>query len=151
MRVLLQRVTRAQVTVDGACVGAIGPGLLLLVGIREGDTAKEVDWLVQKIVGLRIWPDDAGKMDRSVVDVGGAVLAVSQFTLYGDCSRGRRPDFIRAARPEAAEPLFDAFVAGLRRAGLTVATGVFGAHMAVELLNDGPVTLVIDREAAGTA
>lgn len=150
MRLVLQRVTRAQVTVAGKVVGAIGPGLLLLVGIRDGDTAKEVEWLVQKVAGLRIWPDASGKMDRSVVDVGGAVLAVSQFTLYGDCSRGRRPDFIRAARPEAAEPLFDAFVAGLRAAGLPVATGVFGAQMEVELVNDGPVTLVIDREA-GTA
>lgn len=147
MRILLQRVSRAQVTVDGQVVGAIGPGLLLLVGIRQGDTLKEVQWLVQKCLGLRIFPDEAGKMDRSVMDIGGAILAVSQFTLYGDASRGRRPDFIQAARPEVAKPLFDAFVEGLRASGVPVGTGVFGAHMDVELVNDGPVTLLIDREA----
>ncbi len=151
MRVLLQRVARAKVTVDGRVVGEIGPGLLLLVGIRTGDTPKEADWLVQKCLGLRIWPDEAGKMDRSVVDIGGGVLAVSQFTLYGDASRGRRPDFIQAARPEVAQPLFDAFVQGLRQAGLPVETGVFGAHMDVELVNDGPVTLLIEREAGASS
>jgi D-tyrosyl-tRNA(Tyr) deacylase len=147
MRVVLQRVTRAQVTVAGEVVGAIGPGLLLLVGVKTGDTLKEAQWLVQKCLGLRIWPDASGKMDRSVVDIGGSVLAVSQFTLYGDASRGRRPDFIQAARPEVAQPLFDAFVAALKGEGVPVATGVFGADMAVELVNDGPVTLIIDREA----
>lgn len=150
MRVVLQRVTRASVTVDGAVVGEIGPGLLLLVGITAGDTLKEAHWLVQKCLGLRIWPDDAGKMDRSVQDIGGSVLAVSQFTLYGDASRGRRPDFIKAARPEVAKPLFDGFVDALRASGVPVATGIFGADMAVELVNDGPVTLVIDREAGAS-
>jgi D-tyrosyl-tRNA(Tyr) deacylase len=150
MRVVLQRVTRAKVTVEGAVVGEIGPGLLLLVGIRTGDTLKEAQWLVQKCLGLRIWPDDAGKMDRSVLDIGGSVLAVSQFTLYGDASRGRRPDFIQAARAEIAQPLFDAFVNALSMAGVPVATGVFGAHMDVELVNDGPVTLIIDREAGAS-
>jgi len=147
MRVVLQRVSRASVTVDGEVVGEIGRGLLLLVGITAGDTLKEAQWLVQKCLGLRIWPDEAGKMDRSVQDIGGSVLAVSQFTLYGDASRGRRPDFIKAARPEVAKPLFDAFVAALQASGTPVATGIFGADMAVELVNDGPVTLVIDREA----
>lgn len=150
MRIVLQRVARAKVTVEGQVVGEIDRGLLLLVGVRQGDTLKEASWLVQKCLGLRIWPDDAGKMDRSVLDVGGNVLAVSQFTLYGDASRGRRPDFIQAARPEVAQPIFDAFVAGLREAGLPVATGVFGAHMDVELVNDGPVTLIIDREAGAS-
>lgn len=147
MRVVLQRVTRAQVTVEGEVVGQIGPGLLLLVGVKTGDTLKEAQWLVQKCLGLRIWPDEAGKMDRSVVDIGGSVLAVSQFTLYGEASRGRRPDFIQAARPEVAQPLFEAFVEALRATGVPVATGIFGADMAVELVNDGPVTLIIDREA----
>ncbi len=147
MRILLQRVSRAKVTVDAQVVGEIGPGLLLLVGVRDGDTLKEAQWLVQKCLGLRIWPDASGKMDRSVVDIGGAVLAVSQFTLYGDASRGRRPDFIQAARPDVAKPLFEAFVAGLREAGVPVETGIFGAHMEVDLVNDGPVTLLIDREA----
>jgi len=149
MRILLQRVSRAKVRVEGQGVGEIGPGLLLLVGVRQGDTLKEAQWLVQKCLGLRIWPDDSGKMDRSVVDIGGSVLAVSQFTLYGDASRGRRPDFVQAARPEVAKPLFDAFVEGVRAAGVPVETGVFGAHMEVELVNDGPVTLIIDREAEG--
>ncbi|MNR80513.1 D-tyrosyl-tRNA(Tyr) deacylase [compost metagenome] len=147
MRIVLQRVSRAKVTVEGEVVGEVGPGLLLLVGIRTGDTLKEAQWLVQKCLGLRIWPDETGKMDRSVMDIGGSVLAVSQFTLYGDASRGRRPDFMQAARPETAQPLFDAFVAGLKAEGVPVATGVFGAHMDVELVNDGPVTLIIDREA----
>lgn len=147
MRIVLQRVTRASVTVDDRVVGSIGPGLLLLVGIRTGDTLKEAQWLVQKCLGLRIWPDEAGKMDRSVLDIGGSVLAVSQFTLYGDASRGRRPDFIQAARPDVAQPLFEAFVESLKASGVPVATGVFGAHMDVELVNDGPVTLIIDREA----
>jgi D-tyrosyl-tRNA(Tyr) deacylase len=147
MRIVLQRVSRAKVTVEGEIVGEIGPGLLLLVGIRTGDTLKEAQWLVQKCLGLRIWPDESGKMDRSVMDIGGSVLAVSQFTLYGDASRGLRPDFMQAARPETAQPLFDAFVAGLKAEGISVATGVFGAHMDVELVNDGPVTLIIDREA----
>ena len=147
MRVVLQRVKRASVTVDGQVVGEIGPGLLLLVGIRTGDTLKEAQWLVQKCLGLRIWPDEAGKMDRSVVDIGGSVLAVSQFTLYGDASRGRRPDFIQAARPDLAQPLFEAFVETLKASGIPVATGIFGANMDVELVNDGPVSLIIDREA----
>lgn len=150
MRVLLQRVSRAQVSVDGEVVARIGQGLLLLVGVKSGDTIQEAEWLVQKCLGLRIWPDEAGKMDRSVVDIGGSVLAVSQFTLYGDTRRGRRPDFIQAARPETAKPLFDAFVEGVRRAGVPVETGVFGADMAVELVNDGPVTLLIEREAGAS-
>lgn len=147
MRVLLQRVTRAKVTVEGEVVGEIGRGLLLLVGVRSGDSPKEADWLAQKCLGLRIWPDETGKMDRSVTEIGGEILAVSQFTLYGETSKGRRPDFIQAARPELAKPLFDSFVDGLRQAGLTVKTGVFGADMAVDLVNDGPVTLLIEREA----
>lgn len=144
MRAVIQRVGRASVTVDGQVVGAIGRGFLVLVGVTHSDGQAEADWLARKIAGLRIFEDEAGKMNLSLADVGGAVLVVSQFTLYADARRGRRPDFIQAARPEHAEPLVDYFVGRLRDQGLTVETGRFRALMQVELVNDGPVTLWLD-------
>lgn len=151
MRVLLQRVSDASVSVDGQVVGACGRGYLLLVGIGQGDTATEVAWMADKVSGLRLFPDDDGKMNRSLLDVGGSVLAVSQFTLYGDCSRGRRPSFTGAASPDVGKALYEAFVAALRERGLVVATGIFQAHMMVSLVNDGPVTMLIEREAGPSA
>ena len=145
MRAVVQRVKRASVSVDGAEVGAIGPGLLVFLGVGQGDTDRASTWLVNKIVNLRIFADEEGKMNRSVLESGSAVLLVSQFTLYGDCRKGRRPSFIGAAAPSLAEPMYERFGAQLSAAGVDhVARGVFGADMAVELLNDGPVTLVID-------
>ncbi|MEZ6194779.1 MAG: D-aminoacyl-tRNA deacylase [Planctomycetota bacterium] len=145
MRVVLQRVARASVRVEGEIVGAIERGLLLLVGIAPGDDEKTLVWMADKIAGLRIFPDEAGLMNRSVTEVDGRVLAVSQFTLLGDARKGRRPSFIGAAPPEIAEPLFDRFRALLAERCGEVAAGRFGAHMEVELLNDGPVTLVLER------
>ena len=145
MRALLQRVSRASVTVDGRVVGRIDRGFVVLLGVTHGDGRAAADWLAAKIVGLRVFDDDAGKMNRSLADVGGALLVVSQFTLYGDARKGRRPSFSDAAVPEQAEPLVDYFVEQLRRAGFTVATGVFGAHMDVEIHNDGPVTLLVEK------
>jgi D-tyrosyl-tRNA(Tyr) deacylase len=130
-------------------VGEIGAGLLLLAGFTHDDGPAELVWMAEKVLGLRVFADDEGKMNRSVTDVSGSVLVVSQFTLYGDAQKGRRPSFVEAARPEVAVPLYDAFVGALRQGGVTVATGEFGADMQVDLLNDGPVTLVIDRSAPG--
>jgi len=144
MRAVVQRVSRAAVTVDGSVVGAIGAGLLVLVGAAETDTVRESEALANKLATLRIFNDAAGKMNRSVVDVGGDALVVSQFTLYGSVRRGRRPSFSAAAPPEHAEPLVDAVAAALRTRGIDVATGRFGAMMEVELVNDGPVTIVVD-------
>ncbi len=144
MRAVLQRVSRAQVGVGGEVVGSIGPGLLVLLGVNQTDTAEQVRWLADKIIGLRIFNDADGKMNRSLMDVGGACLVVSQFTLYGDTRKGRRPSFIDAARPEVAVPLYEAFLDALRAQGVPVAAGVFGADMQVELVNDGPVTLILD-------
>ena len=144
MRAVLQRVTRARVLIDGEEVGAIGPGLLVLLGVTHADTAEDARWLAEKTVGLRVFNDADGKMNLGVTDVGGSVLVVSQFTLYGDAQKGRRPSFIAAARPEQAVPLYEAFVNGVKALGVPVATGRFGAMMQVELVNDGPVTLVID-------
>jgi D-tyrosyl-tRNA(Tyr) deacylase len=144
MRAVIQRVSRASVTVDGQVVGAIGRGFLVLLGVTHNDGRAEADWLARKIAGLRIFEDDAGKMNLGLADVGGAVLVVSQFTLYGDARKGRRPDFIQAARPEIAEPLVNHFVEAIRSAGLPVETGRFGATMEVALVNDGPVTLWLD-------
>jgi D-tyrosyl-tRNA(Tyr) deacylase len=141
---VVQRVQRARVTVDGEEVGAIGPGLCVLVGVTHDDTGAEARKLAARIWGLRIFDDDAGVMNRAAADVGGEVLVVSQFTLYGDTSRGRRPSWIAAARPGAAEPLVDEVVAALRELGAPVATGRFRAEMAVELVNDGPVTLLLE-------
>ena len=146
MRVLVQRVTRASVHVSGELVSEIGAGLLLFVGIAPGDGAKEVNWMAKKIAGLRVFEDLDGKMNQSLLEVGGAALAVSQFTLYGDCRRGRRPSFQGAAPPELAAPLFDDFVAALDTLGVPCKAGVFQATMEVNLLNHGPVTLWIDTE-----
>ncbi len=146
MRVVVQRVSTASVSVDGEVTGAIGQGLLVLLGIAPTDTAAQAQWLADKVVGLRVFMDDEGKMNLSVMDVGGGVLVVSQFTLYGDCRKGRRPSFIGAAAPEMAEPLYEAFVTAIRAWGVPASTGRFGAIMRVELVNDGPVTLVIDSE-----
>ncbi len=147
MRVVLQRVSRARVTVDDRVRGEIGPGHLLLVGFRAGDGEAHVEWMADKILGLRIFGDIQGKMNLDLRDVGGDVLVVSQFTLYGDTRKGRRPSFVNAAPPEIAVPLYERFVGLLReRAPGRVATGEFGAMMQVELTNDGPVTLVLERE-----
>lgn len=145
MRVVLQRVREASVAVDGRVVGSIGPGFLLLVGFTAGDGDDAVAWMADKVVGLRVFNDAEGKMNRSLAEVGGSVLVVSQFTLYGDTSRGRRPSFIDAAPPELAAPLYERFADALRARGTTVATGVFGAVMDVALVNDGPVTLILER------
>jgi len=145
MRIVLQRVSRAKVTVDGRVTGEIGRGLLLLAGFTDGDTDEALAWMAKKVVQLRIFPDDEGKMNRSVEEADGGILVVSQFTLYGDARKGNRPSFIDAARPEVAVPLYERFVEMLRAAGRPVATGEFGAMMDVELVNDGPVTLVLER------
>ncbi len=146
MRIVLQRVSEASVTVEDERISEIGFGLLLLVGVAQADGEAEADWLAEKIAGLRIMGDEEGKMNRSVTDVGGAVLAVSQFTLLADTRKGKRPSFIGAARPEEAERLFDHFCERLRAAGVDrVETGRFGAMMSVALVNDGPVTIVIER------
>ena len=130
---------------DGRIVGQIDRGFVVLLGVTHADTRAEAEWVAAKIAGLRVFDDDAGKMNLSLADVGGALLVVSQFTLYGDARKGRRPSFSDAAAPEQAEPLVDYFVEQLRRAGFTVATGVFGAHMDVEIHNDGPVTLLVEK------
>lgn len=148
MRAVVQRVTEASVTVGAETVSAIGVGLLVLLGVGVGDSPAEADWLADKIAGLRIFDGPDGKFDRGLVDVGGALLVVSQFTLHGDARKGRRPSFAAAAPPELAEALYEHFIARLRAAGWPVATGVFGAQMAVRLVNDGPVTLILEREAA---
>jgi D-tyrosyl-tRNA(Tyr) deacylase len=146
MRVVLQRVSRAQVAVDGAVVGRIGRGLVLLAGFKEGDGQDDLSWMADKIIGLRVFPDEEDRMNLSLSDVEGDLLVVSQFTLYGDVHKGRRPSFVHAAPPDVATPLYEAFVEALRtRAPARVETGRFGALMEVELVNDGPVTLVIDR------
>jgi D-aminoacyl-tRNA deacylase len=145
VRVVLQRVAEASVRIDGRVVGEVGPGLLLLVGFTEADTGEAVAWMADKVLNLRVFSDDAGRMNRSVVETGGELLVVSQFTLYGDARKGRRPSFIEAARPEVAIPLYERFIELLRESGRPVATGEFGAMMQVELVNDGPVTLILDR------
>jgi D-tyrosyl-tRNA(Tyr) deacylase len=145
VRVLLQRVARAEVRVDGVAIGQVGTGFCLLVGFTGTDGEEQVTWMADKVAGLRLFPDAEGKMNLGLADVGGAVLVVSQFTLYGDAAKGRRPSFVDAARPEVAIPLYEAFVTRLRELGLTVETGRFGAHMEVALVNDGPVTLWLER------
>lgn len=150
MKVVLQRVSSASVTVGGEVVGSVGRGYCLLVGFTHGDTEAEVDWMATKIAGLRLFPDDDGKLNRDLADTGGGVLVVSQFTLYGDASKGRRPSFGEASKPEHAIPLYERFCARLAEAGPPVATGVFGASMRVDIVNDGPVTLVLECEATST-
>jgi D-aminoacyl-tRNA deacylase len=145
MRVVLQRVGQASVTIDGRVVGEIGRGFCLLVGFTHGDTPAQVDWMADKVAGLRLFTDAAGKMNLGLDEVGGALLVVSQFTLYGDTAKGRRPSFIDAARPEEAIPLYQRFLEQLRGRGITVAAGEFGADMQVAIHNDGPVTLILDR------
>ncbi|MBE2239600.1 MAG: D-tyrosyl-tRNA(Tyr) deacylase [Caldilineaceae bacterium] len=144
MRVVIQRVSSAQVTVDGQVAGQIGRGFLVLVGITHSDGEAEAHYLARKIVGLRVFEDSDGKMNLALPDIGGAILAVSQFTLYSDVRKGRRPSFIEAARPEQAEPLYQRFCQGLAAAGVTVEQGVFQAQMEVALVNDGPVTIWMD-------
>lgn len=153
MRLVLQRVSQAAVTVTGSTVGAIGGGLLVLLGVSSGDTSTDADYLLKKTLELRIFPDEHGKMNRSVREAGGSLLVVSQFTLLADCRKGRRPSFDRAAPPERALELYDYFVDQARASGIPVETGVFQAAMQVSLVNDGPVTLVIDspQAPAGTA
>ncbi len=149
MRVVLQRVSSASVTIAGRVTGKIDRGFLLLVGWTQGDTPAQNAWMAEKITGLRLFGDAEGKMNLALAEVGGAVLVVSQFTLYGDVEKGRRPSFIGAARPEEAIPLYEDFVAQLRKTGLQVATGEFGAMMDVALVNDGPVTLVLEKNGPG--
>jgi D-aminoacyl-tRNA deacylase len=147
MRALLQRVSSANVTVNGRITGQIERGFVILLGVTHSDTSAEADWLANKIAGLRLFEDEAGKMNLGLADVGGSLLVISQFTLYGDARKGKRPSFTTAARPEQAEPLVDYFCDRLRLAGFTVATGQFGAMMQVNIHNDGPVTLMLEREA----
>ncbi|WP_214628796.1 D-aminoacyl-tRNA deacylase [Paenibacillus agaridevorans] len=147
MRVVVQRSKEASVSVEGETVGAIRHGLVLLVGLTHEDDKEEVRWMADKVAGLRIFEDEGGKMNHSVLDVGGDILSVSQFTLYGDCRKGRRPNFMAAAKPEQAEELYDYFNGLLREIGLKVETGRFGAMMDVSLVNDGPVTLILESGA----
>jgi D-tyrosyl-tRNA(Tyr) deacylase len=148
MRALLQRVTQASVVVEGAVMGEIGAGLLILLGVAKPDTTADASFLVEKILNLRIFPDAEGKMNRSLLDIQGSLLVVSQFTLYGDARGQRRPSFIAAAPPEQAEALYEEFCAALRRRGINVATGIFQTMMSVELVNEGPVTILLDSDKA---
>ena len=145
MRVVVQRVSRASVTVEGELTGSIGAGFLLLVAMHGAESGEDLAWMARRCAGLRVFQDEAGKMNLALEEVGGAILVVSQFTLYGDCSKGRRPSFIQAGDPVVSEKLIERFVGLLRAEGLEVATGRFGAMMQVELVNEGPVTLIIDR------
>jgi D-tyrosyl-tRNA(Tyr) deacylase len=151
VRALVQRVSSASVSVEGEVRGEIGPGLLVLLGATHVDSDQDAKWLAEKVAGLRVFADAEGKMNRDVRESGGACLVVPQFTLYGDARRGRRPDFLAAARPEHAEPLFELFCAEVARGGVQVERGVFRAHMLVELVNDGPVTLMIESPARALA
>lgn len=144
MRAVIQRVSEATVAVDGQVVGAIGQGLVVLLGVTLTDTVQDVSYLAEKIANLRIFEDEDGKMNRSVQEVAGEILSISQFTLYGDCRKGRRPSFTEAAKPEVAQTLYDAFNKALAIYGLKVAKGQFQAHMMVSLVNDGPVTMILD-------
>lgn len=145
MRAVVQRVSRGSVSVDDKIVGAIGRGVVVLVGVTHDDTKEQAEWLARKIAGLRIFEDDAGKINAGLLDIDGAALVISQFTLYADVRKGRRPGFTDAALPEVAEPLVEHFVQAMRDHGVPVETGVFGAHMMVEIHNDGPVTILVER------
>ncbi len=145
MRAVVQRVSRASVSVEDRVVGAIERGVVVLVGVTHGDTAEQAEWLARKIAGLRIFEDNAGKINAGLLDVDGAALVISQFTLYADARKGRRPGFTNAAPPEVAEPLVEHFAQTLRDHSVPVETGVFGAHMRVEIHNDGPVTILLER------
>ncbi len=144
MRAVVQRVRSASVTVEGKIVGEIAHGFMVLLGVAGDDTQEDLNYISSKLVGLRVFEDDDGKMNRSIVEAGGAMLIVSQFTLYGDCRKGRRPSFIEAGRPEIAKPLYEQLVDEIRRQGIPVETGIFQAQMDVSLINDGPVTLLLD-------
>lgn len=144
MRAVVQRVSKASVTVAGEITGAIETGFLVLLGVADGDAPSDLDWMVSKIIGLRVFEDDEGKMNCSIQDVGGAMLVVSQFTLLGDCRKGRRPSFVNAARPDVANDIYEHFCDKVRAENITVETGRFQQHMDVELVNDGPVTLLLD-------
>ncbi len=146
MKAVIQRVSEANVKVDGNIVGEISKGLLLLIGIDEEDEKNDADWLVQKILSLRIFGDEGGKLNRSVMDISGGILCISQFTLIADYKKGNRPSFIKAAKPEKAIPLFDYFKTEISKSGLKTESGIFGADMKVSLLNDGPVTIVMDSK-----
>ncbi|RLC99023.1 MAG: D-tyrosyl-tRNA(Tyr) deacylase [Chloroflexi bacterium] len=145
MRAIVQRVSRASVSVENETVGAIGRGVVVLVGVTHGDTQEQAEWLARKIAGLRIFEDSAGKINAGLLDVDGAALIISQFTLYADVRKGRRPSFADAARPEVAEPLIEHLVQAMQKHGVPVETGVFGTHMLVEIHNDGPVTIILER------
>lgn len=147
MKILIQRVAQAQVEVDSTIVGSIGPGALAFVAATHDDTTAEVTWLANKFVNLRMFEDEQGKMNRSLLECNGKALIVSQFTLYADCTTGRRPSFTQAAPPELAQHLYEKFVEEVRKTGIVVETGIFGAEMKVSLLNDGPVTLFLERKA----
>lgn len=149
MRALIQRVKRASVTINPEVTGKINNGLLIFLGVGEDDTEKQVQYLVEKCTGLRIFTDEQDKMNLSVKDINGEILIVSQFTLFGDCKKGKRPSFVRAARPETAIPLYESFIAHCKNTGLNVQTGEFGADMQIELINDGPVTIWLDTEEMG--
>jgi len=144
MRSVVQRVSSSSVTVDGGIIGKIDKGLMVLLGVTHDDTSKDVDYMIDKILNLRVFEDEEDKMNLSLKDVGGELLVVSQFTLYGDCRKGRRPSFTNAARPDQADKLYEEFVAKAKAQGLNVGTGQFGAHMMVDLTNDGPVTILLD-------
>ena len=144
MRAVVQRVSRSEVTVDGRTTGKINKGLLVLLGVTHGDTSKDVDYIVDKTINLRIFEDENDKMNLSLKDIGGEMLAVSQFTLYGDCRKGRRPRFTNAAAPEEADKLYQEFVKKVSEQGINTETGEFGAHMMVDLVNDGPVTILLE-------
>jgi D-tyrosyl-tRNA(Tyr) deacylase len=146
MRVVIQRVSEARVRIDGEVAGEISKGLLVLLGVTHTDTPEHAQWLADKVVDLRIFEDEDGKMNRDLIEIGGGVLIVSQFTLYGDCRKGRRPSFIEAAPPPVAVPLYEAFINAVKARGVPTATGRFGAMMDVELVNDGPVTLIVDSK-----
>ncbi len=145
MKAIVQRVSQASVSIEGQTVGAIKRGVVVLVGVTHGDTEEQAEWLARKIAGLRIFEDSAGKMNAGLLDVDGAALVISQFTLYADVRKGRRPSFVAAALPDAAAPLVEHFIQTLRGSGVPVETGVFGAHMLVEIHNDGPVTIILER------
>lgn len=145
MKAVIQRVTSASVTVEGSIVGQIGRGIMILLGVEKGDAEAQADWLVDKICGLRMFSDDDGKMNLSVQDIGGALLVVSQFTLAGNCSKGKRPSFDTAAPADEGKRLYDCFVAAAKRTGIQVETGIFQADMQVTLVNDGPVTFILER------
>lgn len=145
MRLIVQRVIEASVVIDGRVQGAINKGLLVFLGITHTDTSAKAAWLAGKLIHLRMFQDDSGKVNRSLIDIGGSVLIISQFTVYGDCAEGRRPSFTEAAPPTLAEPLYEQFIEEVRKGGIPVQTGLFGAEMKVSLINDGPFTLIVER------